>query len=237
MPEKEVIYFSHDANSRNDPKVLKLRLKLNNMEGYGIYFCLLEMMREQPEFKLSLDYEAIAFGLNVSSDLVQKVVNDFELFVVQSDCFYSESLIRRMNKMKEKSFKASQSAKKRWDLKPEKETEPKEIPKNNQANKLDFDQIKLHFQKQTGLSKPYFVRMQDLHSLPESEIISQFDKWKTKNESNAFTIKHAENSFNIWLGNYKENKNGTTKAGKQPKQNGSKQLGSIYEKISGIHRE
>lgn len=237
MPKKEAYYFSHDSNARNDPKLLKLRVKLK-MEGYGVYWCLVEMLRDQTDFMLPLDYEAISFGLNVSPDLVEKVINEFSLFVVESGFFHSESLIRRMSERKEKSLKASESAKKRWEKSQEIKPElPKEPPKINPSNKLDFDQIKLNFQSQRGLSKPFFVRMQDLHSLPETEIITQFDNWKLKNESNAFTIKHAENSFNIWIGNYKENKNGTSKAGKQSKQNGSKQLGSIYEKISGIHRE
>jgi len=244
MPKKEAYYFSHDSNARNDPKQLKLRARLK-MEGYGVYWCIIEMLRDQKDYKLPTDYEAISFGLNVDCELVERVINEFDLFVISGEKFYSESLIRRMEERSIRSQKASDSAKARWEKRNEKQSnkegnpepiKPK-IPENNTYNKLGFEDIKVSFEKQKGLNKPYFYRMQELHNLPEKEVLSEFERWKLKNESNAFSIKHAENSFNIWIGHYKENKNGTTKNGKEPKKNGSKQLSSIYAKISGIHRE
>jgi hypothetical protein len=38
-------YFDHDQNARNDQKVLKLRAR-HGLEGYGFFWCLIEMMSE-----------------------------------------------------------------------------------------------------------------------------------------------------------------------------------------------
>ena len=51
--KKDAYYFSHDSNARNDIKILRLRRSLG-LEGYGIYFCLIEMLREQDDYKMSM---------------------------------------------------------------------------------------------------------------------------------------------------------------------------------------
>ena len=51
--DKDAYFFSHDCNARNDPKILALR-SVYGAEGYGVYFMLVEILREQPEYKLSV---------------------------------------------------------------------------------------------------------------------------------------------------------------------------------------
>jgi len=51
---KEGYYFPHFCNARNDLKILRLRKDLGE-EGYGIYFMLLELLREQPELRYPCD--------------------------------------------------------------------------------------------------------------------------------------------------------------------------------------
>lgn len=50
---KEAYYFSHDTNARNDPKILALRDNWG-VEGYGIYWVLIEMLRESNDYKLPI---------------------------------------------------------------------------------------------------------------------------------------------------------------------------------------
>lgn len=52
--EKDAYFFSHDCNARNDPKILALR-SVYGAEGYGVYFMLVEILREQPEYRLSVN--------------------------------------------------------------------------------------------------------------------------------------------------------------------------------------
>jgi len=110
---KEAYYFSHDSNARNDEKILSLRMDLG-MEGYGIYWSIVEMLRDANNYTMRTHYERIAFELHTESEKVRSVINDYDLFIIDGTTFYSESLKTRMKKKEEKSLKASESAKKRW---------------------------------------------------------------------------------------------------------------------------
>ena len=112
-------YFSHDANARNDAKIVNLRMALG-AEGYGIYFMLLERMREDANYMSVKDYNMIAFDLRVDASKVKKVVEGFGLFAFTEDgeCFYSDSFLRRMDMKDEKRRRRSEAgkrgAKQRW---------------------------------------------------------------------------------------------------------------------------
>lgn len=113
-------YFPHDSNARNDTKILNLRADLG-AEGYGIYFMILERLRESADYMSVTDYNAIAFDLRVSSGQVKRVVEDFGLFSLTEDGtrFYSESFNNRMNikdnKRKDISEARRKAANSKWD--------------------------------------------------------------------------------------------------------------------------
>ena len=94
---KSTNYFSHDSNARNDAKLVNLRMK-HGAAGYGVYFMILERMREEADYMSAKDYNMIAFDLRVDAAIVKSVVEDFGLFTFTNDgkCFYSESFTRRM---------------------------------------------------------------------------------------------------------------------------------------------
>lgn len=111
-------YFPHDSNARNSDKLIPLRIK-KGTEGYGVYFMILERLREEPDYTSIKDYNTLAFDFRVGSDLVKSVVEDFGLFQFTEDGkrFYSEGFTNRMQKKDEKSNKARESARKRWENK------------------------------------------------------------------------------------------------------------------------
>ena len=43
-------YFPHDSNAKDDPKCVLLIEQLG-MEGYGIYWMLVETLRDQPNYR------------------------------------------------------------------------------------------------------------------------------------------------------------------------------------------
>lgn len=45
---KDAYYFTHDSNAKDDPKCALLIDQLG-MEGYGIYWMLIEVLRDQPD--------------------------------------------------------------------------------------------------------------------------------------------------------------------------------------------
>lgn len=116
---KEAYYFSHDSNARNDDKIIALRMR-HQAEGYGVYFMILERLRESSDYMSIKDYNMLAFDFRVGADKVKSVVEDFGLFSFTEDGkrFYSESFSGRMKQKDEKSEKARQSASKRWGDKP-----------------------------------------------------------------------------------------------------------------------
>ena len=46
---KDAYYFPHDSNARNDKRLIKVRMKYG-MQGYGIYFGIIEILREQNDY-------------------------------------------------------------------------------------------------------------------------------------------------------------------------------------------
>jgi hypothetical protein len=115
--KKEAYYFSHDANAKDDPKILQLRMEMG-WEGYGLFWALIEMLRNESDHRMRTYYKSIAFALHTQEDSIKKLINDFDLFAIDSDFigefFWSESLLKRMEMKESKSEKARQSAKKRW---------------------------------------------------------------------------------------------------------------------------
>jgi uncharacterized protein YdaU (DUF1376 family) len=120
---KESFYFSHDSNARNDVKIIKLRRQLG-IEGYGIYWCLIEMLRDAPGNKLPIEsIDDIAFSINCSKEKVEAVIRNYDLFMIEDETFFSDRLIRSMNQYKELKSSRSKAGKigmeKRWKQKSE----------------------------------------------------------------------------------------------------------------------
>lgn len=108
-------YFSHDSNARNSDKLICLRMR-HGAAGYGVFFMILERLREEEDYMSVKDYNMIAFDLRVDASLIKSVVEDFGLFAFTEDgkCFYSESFSQRMAVKDEKSSKARESASSKW---------------------------------------------------------------------------------------------------------------------------
>ena len=77
---------------------------------------LLEILREKKDFMCLKDYNVIAFELREDAGLIKSVVEDFGLFVFTEDgeYFYSESMMRRMEKMDGVSAVRCAAANRRW---------------------------------------------------------------------------------------------------------------------------
>lgn len=105
---KDAYYFSHDSNARNDQKILAVRMKYG-IRGYGIYFGIIEMLRESKEYELLNDWSTIAYDLREPQSDIEEIVKNFDLFIITEDRFYSESLKRRMLELDERRAKRSEA--------------------------------------------------------------------------------------------------------------------------------
>lgn len=112
--KKDAYYFPHFCNARNDSKIIKLRRVLG-LEGYGIYFMLLEVLREQTDFKYPISgIEDLSYEWHTSKEKIASVISDFELFEIIDIYFFSSKLIFYLQPYIEKSDRARLAANKRW---------------------------------------------------------------------------------------------------------------------------
>ena len=81
------------------------------MEGYGIYWMLIETLREQPDYTYPVaNIPALGRRYNTTAEKVKTVVCNYGLFTVKDDkIFFSDSLNRRMLVFEEKRAKRSEA--------------------------------------------------------------------------------------------------------------------------------
>ena len=112
---KDAYFFSHDSNAKDDPKCVMLIEQLG-LEGYGIYWVLVETLRDQSNYKYPLALiPAIARRYNTTAEKMKTVVMNYNLFEIDDVNFFSLSLIERMKKLDDKRDKAREAINKRWD--------------------------------------------------------------------------------------------------------------------------
>ena len=93
-------YFSHDSNARNSKKMLRMRQKLGALaaSAYGVYWMLVERLREEEGYECEKDYDMLAYDFRVDKEVIRSVVEDFGLFDISEDGnrFSSHGLGERM---------------------------------------------------------------------------------------------------------------------------------------------
>lgn len=181
-------YFSHDSNARNDDKILNVRMKYG-MEGYGIYFGIIERMREEQDYTSKRDYNAIGFDFHVDASKIKDIVENFGLFSFTEDgeCFYSDSLNDRMAHMDHRKAKQSEAGKKgaakRWNGKAmatpsNKNGDPITTPSKNDGNPMAtpsyFDGNKIKLNK----TKSNKTKTKDNASVGRAHGLNAFGKWQ-----------------------------------------------------------
>ena len=75
----------------DSPEVMRARME-RGMAAYGIYVALMQLLEEDVNHKMSKDYSMIAYEMRVDVSVVQSVVEDFDLFEVEEESFYSKEL-------------------------------------------------------------------------------------------------------------------------------------------------
>ena len=177
---KDAYYFSHDSNARNDQRLMKVRMKYG-MEGYGIYFGIIEILREQSDYKLgSCQFESIAFDLRVDVKKVEDIVmGEFVLFEWDSEYseFWSKSLKRRMEKLdliKEKRAEAGRVGGKS-------KASAKAKVKHLEASKVKESRLDKNTVKQSKINIE-FEKFWDLYNYKVGSKSKVLKKWESLNE-------------------------------------------------------
>ncbi len=176
---KETYYFSHDSNAITDTKILNMRADYG-LEGYGLFWAIIEMLRNEEDYKLELDkntYRAIKTLTNTDIDIekyIKDCINDYQLFMIQDNKFYSNSLLRRMSEKDKKSEIAREKANARWNkdatvmqqqcisnankIKENKEKENKINKKKIKENKKEQEE-KIHFAEFVSMTNAEYEKL------------------------------------------------------------------------------
>ena len=113
MSNKE--FFSHDSDAFFDEKIVGMRADYG-FESYALWWFIIERMRKEEDFKLDYDkkvFRSIKELTGTTIDVekfINDCINEYDLFVLENDKFYSKSFLNRMNLMIEKQQKKSEQA-------------------------------------------------------------------------------------------------------------------------------
>lgn len=114
MSKKDAYYFPHFSNARHDRKIKRLRKDLKN-EGYAIYFMILEVLRDQLDFRYPIkDLDLLADEFDTSEAIVRTVVHNYDLFAINEDDFFSPKQVLYLQPYIEKTERARKAAEVRW---------------------------------------------------------------------------------------------------------------------------
>lgn len=208
--EKEAFYFPHFCNARHDRKIRRLRKELG-VEGYGIYFMLLEILREQQDLMYPMeDMDLLAEEFGVSEAKVRVVICNYQLFEVdEAEKFFSPKMLVYLEpyfRMKEQRKIAGQKSAEKRLLNDRSTTVQQSKGKEKKVNEIKEEESKVSFSE---MLSPYLLDL-------ENEYDNFFSYWTEKN-SKGKERWECEKFFDIsrriktWMGNKsKFNQNGNS---------------------------
>jgi hypothetical protein len=114
--KKDAYFFPHYCNARHDRKIKRVVKELG-IEGYGIYFMLLEVLREQTDLRFPMsDIDLLADEFKTSEQKIRIVICNYGLFDVdENENFFSFKLVFYLQPYFEKVKRAKKAANKRWE--------------------------------------------------------------------------------------------------------------------------
>jgi hypothetical protein len=193
--KKDAYYFSHDANSQDDPKCMVLIDQLG-MEGYGIFWALIEKLRNEKNYTLPLIVcSSFAKRWGTSKEKVEAVISKYDLFIIENnEFFYSERL---KSSMELKSLKALESINKRW-----KNTSV--LQSNTNVLRIDTIKVKESKVKKSIISKIYF---NDSIIFDKKIFAEEFNNWDKDKMSyyydSALRYSNEGNKYVDWISTIK----------------------------------
>lgn len=172
-------YFSHDIATKTDEKIIRLMYDFKKSKkdfsehilqelaphaAYAIYWEIIEYLHENT---LKVDeLEMLSDVLRVDSEILEKILNNYDLFKIQDGAYISERVLRNLKLQEEKSEKARQSAIKRH--KPKKSDEAQEPTSEAEYNEeITMSIIQIYnekFKKSQIVSKENKEKVYKIHT-------------------------------------------------------------------------
>ena len=175
--QKEAFYFPHFSNARHDRKIRRLRKELG-IEGYGIYFMLLETLRDQHDFMYPLaDCDLLAEEFGTSDAKIKTVICNYELFDFEEDGkFFSPKMLVYLEpyfKMREQRIQAGKASAVKRMLNDRSTTVQQSKVKESKVNESKVKESKVEFSE---MLSPHIALFAD-----NEELVKFYNYWTEKN--------------------------------------------------------
>lgn len=193
---KETFYFSHDYNSRDDEKILELRMDYG-WEWYWIYWALIEKLASN-KWKLSLEtFKWLIYDLRVEQELLKHIIFDYNLFIIDEEnwVFYNKRLLEHFEK-RDKIKEVRSAAWKRWWRMRQinnKQMLSKWLTKSNKGKETKGKENK-EKESKVNILEEWFERFWEKYP-------KKTDKKTTERRFMSLSIKSLDNVF-VWLDLY-----------------------------------
>lgn len=120
-------YFSHDESASQDGKILKMFRDFRKLSkemtkeelesfvavgAYGIFWRIVEFMHGNN--LLVNDVDVLADDLRIDTKYIEQILNNYELFRIEGDCYISDRILKNLNKQQSKSEKSKNAVETRW---------------------------------------------------------------------------------------------------------------------------
>jgi hypothetical protein len=200
--QKEAFYFPHFSNARHDRKIRRLRKELG-IEGYGIYFMLLETLRDQHDMMYPLaDCDLLAEEFGTSDAKIKTVLCHYELFDFdEENRFFSPKMLVYLEpyfKMKEQRVLAGKASAAKRVLNDRSTAVQQSKVKESKVNEIKVKESKVDFSEMLNPHIPLFAN--------NEELVKFYNYWTEKNAKGKERWE-SEKFFDItrriatWLGN------------------------------------
>lgn len=111
MSSENKLYFSHDFYSRDNLSNLRMKCGL---EGYGIYWCLVEIMHENGGKIKESDIDGIAYNLHTDVEKIQEVIKNCDTFISKKGVITSKRVLDNIEKREKISAIRREAVAQRW---------------------------------------------------------------------------------------------------------------------------
>ena len=235
---KDAYYFPHFSNARHDRKVKRI-IKELGVEGYGIYFMLLEVLREQTTLQYPMDdIDLLADEFRTSEQKVRTVICNYKLFdVTPDDRFFSPKLIEYLEpyfKMKAQRQLAGQKSAEARQRKALSQTSD-EQPTNDRSTTVQQSKVKESKVKESKENKieerkeKFKQEIANYKDNYSSDILKQFFLyWVEPNKSKTKMRYELEKTWDTNLRLQRWDKN-NSKFGKQDSKEKTANAGSLHK--------
>jgi len=223
--KKDIFYFPHYCHARSDRRMRRI-LKDFKHEGYSVYYQLLEILREQEEFKYPLeDCDLLVDDLKTTDIVVNSLIMNYDLFQNDGVFFWSDDLIEALQpylKMKQQRKDAAQKSVEARKKKKQKLLTTVERPLNESQTPVEQSKVKESKVKESKVNKTKekeireysffsFVLLKNgetlkidkqvyLEKFPRNAEAMKMRYPEIKDDQSFNNTKHLHNSFNYFLG-------------------------------------